>query len=130
MRFKVAWICGNPQFDLTVKTPIEKIDLILHRERVSDPPRSTKVLFTADLDRLPDGVFVVGPDGETPWMVWGDQLLRWSPAGYDETIPRPEGGSINCLSPRSMVAAFDAGYRPQVHASAWALSGQSVPPLP
>ena len=52
---------GSPQFDLTVKTPIEKIDLILQRERVSDPPASTKVLFTADIDALPDGVFVVGP---------------------------------------------------------------------
>jgi hypothetical protein len=36
---------------------------------------------------------------------------------------------VNCLTPRSMVAAFDAGYRPQVHPSAWALSRQSVPPV-
>src|SRR5690349_22731878 len=78
VRFKESWVRGSPQFDLTVKTPIEKIDLILQRERVSDPPASTKVIFSADIDTLPDGVFVVGPDGETPWMVWGDQLLRWT----------------------------------------------------
>jgi hypothetical protein len=130
VRFKSALVRSNPSLDLTVATPIEKIDLILHRERVSDPPSSAKVLFSAELDKLPDGAFIVGPDGESAWMVWGDQLLRWSPAGYDKTVPRPEAVSVNCLSPRSMVAAFDAGYRPQAHASAWTLSGQSVPPLP
>ena len=128
VRFKSAWVTGNPQFDLTTKTPIERIDLILQRERVSDPPASTKVLFTADIDALPDGVFVLGPDGETPWMVWGDRLLRWTAEGYQEAIERPELASVNVLTPRSMVAAFDAGYRPQVHKSAWAISGESVPP--
>jgi hypothetical protein len=128
VRFKSAWVTGNPQFDLTVKTPIEKIDLILQRERVSDPPASAKVLFTADIDALPDGVFVLGPDGETPWMVWGDNLLRWTPEGYAEAIERPELASVNVLTPRSMVAAFDGGYRPEVHKSAWAISGESVPP--
>jgi hypothetical protein len=128
LNFKTAWVNGNPQYDLTVKTPIEKIDLILQRERVSDPPASTKVMFTADIDTLPDGVFVLRPDGETAWMVWGDRLLRWAPEGYQEAIDRPELSSVNVLTPRSMVAAFDAGYRPQVHNSAWAVSGESVPP--
>jgi hypothetical protein len=86
------------------------------------------VLFTADIDALPDGVFVLGPDGETPWMVWGERLLRWTPEGYAGAIERPELASVNVLTPRSMVAAFDAGYRPQVHNSAWAISGESVPP--
>ena len=128
MRFKAAWANGNPQYDLTVATPIEKIDLILQRERVSDPPASTKVLFTADIDALPDGVFILGPDGETPWLVWGEHLLRWTPEGYDAPMERPELSPVNVLTPRSMVAAFDAGYRPQVHNSAWAVSGESVPP--
>lgn len=128
VRFKKSWVRGSPQYDLTDRTPIEKIDLILQRERVSDPPASTKVTFAADIDTLPDGVFVVGPDGETPWLVWGDRLLRWAPEGYGESIPRPELSSVNVLTPRSMVAAFDAGYRPQVHNSAWTVSGASVPP--
>jgi hypothetical protein len=128
VRFKAAWVHGNAQFDLTVKTPIEKIDLILQRERVSEPPASTKVLFAADIDTLPDGVFIVGSDGETPWLVWGGKLLRWAPDCYGAAIERPELISVNVLTPRSMVAAFDAGYRPQVHNSAWAISGESVPP--
>jgi hypothetical protein len=128
LRFKAAWVHGNPQFDLTIETPIEKIDLILQRERVSDPPAGARVMFTADIDILPDGVFIVGPDGETPWLVWGEHLLRWRPEGYDQPIDRPELSSVNVLTPRSMVAAFDAGYRPQVHGSAWAVSGDSVPP--
>ena len=128
VRFKESWVRGSPQYGLTVRTPIEKIDLILQRERVSDPPASTKVLFSADIDTLPDCAFIVGPDGETPWMVWGERLLRWTPEGYHEAIDRPELSSVNVLTPRSMVAAFDAGYRPQVHTSAWAVSGESVPP--
>jgi hypothetical protein len=128
LRFKAAWVHGNPQFDLTIETPIEKIDLILQRERVSDPPAGARVMFTADIDILPDGIFIVGPDGETPWLVWGEHLLRWTPEGYDQPIDRPELSSVNVLTPRSMVAAFDAGYRPQVHGSAWAVSGDSVPP--
>lgn len=128
LHFKAAWVRGNPQYDLTVGTPIEKIDLILQRERVSEPPASTKVMFTADIDILPDGVFIVGPDGETPWLVWGEHLLRWSPDGYGDAVARPELSSVNVLTPRSMVAAFDGGYRPQVHNSAWARSGESVPP--
>ncbi|HEX2117256.1 MAG TPA: hypothetical protein VHM01_22855 [Alphaproteobacteria bacterium] len=128
IRFKTAWVNGNPQFDLTVNTPIEKIDLILQRERVSEPPASTKVMFTADIDTVPDGVFVLGNDGETPWLVWGERLLRWAPDGYHEAIERPELASVNVLTPRSMVAAFNAGYRPQVHSSAWSISGESVPP--
>ena len=55
VRFKQSWVHGSPQYDLTVKTPIEKIDLILQRERVSDPPASTKVIFTADIDALQIG---------------------------------------------------------------------------
>jgi len=127
LRFKSAWVSGNPQFDLTLKTPIEKIDLILQRERVSDPPASAKVMFTANIDTLPDGVFVVGADGETPFLLWGDRLLRWTPDGYRDAGPPPELASANVLTPRSIVAAFDAGYRPQVHASARA-AGESVPP--
>jgi hypothetical protein len=129
LRFKGAWVSGNPGLDLTVETPIQKIDAILQRDRVSEPPRSTKVMFSAEIDKLPDGTFVIGPDGTTPWLVWGDQLLRWAPSGYDEAIERPEAVSVNVLTPRSTVAALDAGYRPSVHSSAWTY-GQSVPPLP
>ena len=38
---------------------------------------------------LPDGAFVL-EDGE-PWLVLGDELLRWTPSGYAERRPRPEG---------------------------------------
>ena len=33
VRFKAAWVRANPRLDLTVATPIEKIDLILQRDQ-------------------------------------------------------------------------------------------------
>ena len=129
LRFKAAWVAGNPGLDLTVETPVQKIDAILQRDRVSEPPRSAKVMFTAEIDKLPDGAFILGRDGAPPWLVWGDQLLRWTASGYEEAMERPEAVAVNVLTPRSTVGALDAGYRPSIHSSAWTF-GQSVPPLP
>ena len=129
LRFKEAWVTGNPGLDLTAAAPVQKIDAILQRDRVSEPPRSAKVMFSAEIDKLPNGTFVIGPDGTTPWLVWGEQILRWTPSGYDGAEERPEAVAVNVLTPRSMVAALDAGYRPSIHSSAWTF-GQSVPPLP
>ena len=51
------------------------------------------------LEELPDGAFVL-EDGE-PWLVCGDELLRWSPAGYAEQRPR-EPGTARLITPPSL----------------------------
>lgn len=130
LRFKEAWIQGNPELDLTMAVPAQKIDSILHAERVAEAPLPTKIYFEADIDKLPDGVFYAGAEPLEAWMVWGDNVLRWSPRGYDRVEPRPEAQSVQVLTPASIVGALSAGYRPQVHASAWALSDHAYPPLP
>jgi hypothetical protein len=56
----------------------DAIDARLHAERVEGDTRARR-LHDADLDDIPDGAFVLR-DG-APWLVRGDGLLAWSPAG-------------------------------------------------
>src|SRR5262245_17522875 len=61
----------------------DAMDEQLHRERVDGRGRR---FHEAALEELPDGAFVL-EDGE-PWLVLGDELRRWTPAGYAESRPR------------------------------------------
>jgi hypothetical protein len=45
--------------------------------------------------------------------VLGDELLRWTPAGYTERRQRP-AGSVSLLTPPSLVAVLRAGWEPVV----------------
>ena len=69
---------------------VAMIDGRLHAERVG--PERSKRTFLANLDDLPDGVFVTleGRDGD-PYLIRVDELLAWSPAGNHERRSRPEG---------------------------------------
>jgi hypothetical protein len=94
------------------------MDAQLHAERTL--PDRSKRTFTADIDELPDGVFINlgGPDGGA-CLIWGGNLVSWSPGGYTGRRPRPRGEAVSVLTPRSTVAAIRAGYVPEVHPSAW-----------
>ena len=54
---------------------------------------------------------------ETPTVVRGAHLLRWSENGYVGKIARPRG-MATVLTPPSIVAVLSAGYAPQWHPSA------------
>lgn len=85
----------------------------LHRERLG-PRRERPV------DELPDGAFLLR-EGE-PWLVLGDELLRWTPAGYAERAERP-GGRAAVVTPPSLVDVLRAGWTgsvPFLHPSAHA----------
>jgi hypothetical protein len=91
-----------------------EIDDRLHAERLASARP-----FVASSDELPDGVFVLLEErGKQAYLVWGDRLLAWSPAGYRERRPRPKGEGVWLLTPPSTVASIQAGYVPDVHASA------------
>src|ERR1019366_965594 len=61
----------------------DAIDERLHAERLT-PYRA------APIGELPDAAFVLR-DG-APWLVLGDALLRWTPAGYADRIAQPRNG--------------------------------------
>jgi hypothetical protein len=95
----------------------DAIDAQLHRERL-DGPRAQRHHET-DLDDLPDGSFLMYED--EPWLVRGDDLLRWTPAGYTERRARPSGVRASAITPPSLVAVLRAGWHgevPLLHPSA------------
>lgn len=97
-----------------------EIDRRLHDERLGRGRR--KATFEALATDLPDGVLVVLPgDAGTAWLSWGGRLHRWTPAGYDASRAVPSS-PVQVLTPRSIVSALAAGYRPEVHVTVAASS--------
>jgi hypothetical protein len=94
------------------------IDDRLHAERITGTGAQRH--HDAPIDELPDGAFVLS--GDAPWLVTGDRLLRWTPAGYTETVPRPAGRRARLVTPPSLVDVLRRGWRPTavplVHPSA------------
>ncbi len=89
----------------------DAIDAQLHRERVDSETRGQRrhEMLPAE---LPSGAFVLR--AEEPWLVYGSELMRWTPAGYAERIQRPAGESepVPLVTPPSLVAVLRAGWRP------------------
>jgi hypothetical protein len=97
-RFTALWP-GPPGADA--------IDLQLHGERLAGPH---------DASDPPDGAFVLH-EGE-PWLVFGDALLRWTPGGYTERVPRPSSSRI--ITAPSLVEVLRQGWEgavPLLHPS-------------
>ena len=113
VRFAESW--GR-----TVGMPVgaDDIDARLHSERV-DPADGGQRRHRAPFDELPDGAFVL--DDGSPHVVLGPRLLRWTAAGYVEARRRPEGGIATLLTPPSLVAVLNGGWKssvPFLHSSA------------
>ena len=112
-----AWGAADSADGTTARPTAHELDDRLHAERVA-ADRSKRSFVTA-LDDLPDGVIVaVAAWGERAYLVQGDYLLAWSPAGYDERRRRPKGEAVKVLTPPSTVKAIQAGYVAEIHPSA------------
>jgi len=109
-RFKAAWLKGNPGYGFDKKTSINKFDDILQAERIDT--NNEKVTFEADINDLPDGTFV--QLDSQPYLVANHLIHRWTPFGYDKTEVFPSSSKVKVLTPKSIVAAFRAGYQPQL----------------
>lgn len=88
---------------------VAEFDRVLHGERLR-PPRQE------DLAGLPDGV-MVDIDGAA-FAVRGEQLLRWSFAGYAERVPRNATLQGKVLTAPSIAAILRNGYKPRWHSTA------------
>jgi len=113
--FKQAWMNGNPSGS---SEPVRAaaIDEILHRARLDENRR--KRTYNADVNSLPNGAFVAIE--QTPYLVWGDALGKWTPHGYSSKQRRPRSATV--LTPRPIVECFRHGYEPEIHESFHALS--------
>ncbi len=92
-----------------------EMDERLHRERLDTDGRS-KRLHPVSLADLPDGAFVT-LGGNESFAVKGKSLLRWSPGGYLERLPRPAGRAM-MLTPPAIMKVLARGYEPHWHESA------------
>jgi hypothetical protein len=108
--FKKFWLKGNPQYGFTAKTPVTKIDEIIHSERVAAD--KTKVTYEENLKALPNGAFVVYQD--KPYLFNNKQLYLWTPGGYEKPINLPQIDKLPVLTPRSIVNMLSAGYEVQM----------------
>jgi hypothetical protein len=89
------------------------MDRILHAERLDG---KLKRLHWRKIEGLPDATTIV-VDG-SPVALRGKRLLRWTPRGYNGTIRRPRGVDVAVLTPPSILAVLERGYRPLWHPSA------------
>ncbi|MBV8563340.1 MAG: hypothetical protein JOZ56_09645 [Actinobacteria bacterium] len=46
---------------------------------------------------------------DAPWLVLGGELLRWTPGGYRERVPRP-GGRATIVTPPLLLEVLRAGW--------------------
>jgi hypothetical protein len=87
----------------------------LHRERIFAGTHRRR-FHELPWAELPEGAFVLL--GEVPAVVVGDHLAEWTTAGYATRRRRPRRGLATVLTPPSTLAAFRAGYVPQIDDSA------------
>ncbi len=87
------------------QTGADAIDAQLHAERL-------RGVHDVSFDELPDGAFVVHEGAA--WLVFGRELLRWTPAGYTERVPRPANERAALVTPPSLVSVLHAGWQPLV----------------
>ena len=102
-RFVEVWPAPLP-----ARSRASAINDQLHRERLTETGEQRH--HEAPLDEVPDGAFVLRDDW--PWLVRGDSLLRWTPAGYTDAMPRPRGTLAAVVTPRSLVAVLRHGWWP------------------
>ncbi|HEX7168056.1 MAG TPA: hypothetical protein VF230_13850 [Acidimicrobiales bacterium] len=87
----------------------DDVDVRLHADRLADDGRQ-RTHRRAWRD-LPDGTFVLAPDGR-PARVERDALRAWAnELGYaDDPVPRPTAGDATVLTPAATVDVLVAGY--------------------
>jgi hypothetical protein len=115
LRFLDAWARATGLADRS-SLRAAAIDEVMHARRIR-PGSREQATYGARLAGLPDGTFVRVPGDPHPWAVAGANILRWSHGGYDLGRPR-RAIDVEVLTPRPSVAAFRAGYRPQLHPTA------------
>ncbi|HTM99793.1 MAG TPA: hypothetical protein VL088_13650 [Pedobacter sp.] len=104
--FKAVWLKGNPGYGYDLKTPISKIDEILHRERID--VNQQKITFTALVNELPNGTFI--NIANEPYLLMDEYIYQWTAFGYHEGKKILSTVEVEVLTPSSIVNALRSGY--------------------
>jgi hypothetical protein len=109
-RFKLCWLAGNPSYGFSLGTSIKEIDEVIHTERIG--ANESKVTHQLSASDVPVGTFVTVD--QDPYLFSDGRLHRWTPFGYEGSIPMLTGTTLTVLTPASVVNAFRAGYVPGI----------------
>ena len=94
--------CRREDYNRYLETIRERraddLDERLHAERMGPHLQSSD---------LPDGAFVLRED--EPWLVLGDELLRWTPGGYTKRVARPTA-AMAAVTPPTTLEVLRAGW--------------------
>jgi hypothetical protein len=99
-----------PGHSTRLKAP--EIDRVLHAERLDGRQKRLHDLMSPPSD-LPDGAMILQDD--TPHLILEGMARPWSMAGYGAPVAPLHGARL--ITPPSIVAVLQAGYRPQLHPS-------------
>lgn len=97
----------NRFLELTGAGGADEIDERLHEERLDGNGRR---LDRRPVETLPDGAFVLRR-GE-PWLVLGNDLLHWTPAGYTDRVVAK--GQVETITPRTLIEVLRTAWEPAV----------------
>jgi hypothetical protein len=114
--FRTAWAAGNADHVASQPLSVDKIDRVLHSERVQQG--GGKKTYEAVLSTLPAGVLIEYE--RHVYLQWAGKLHPWSFAGYGPAADVSAAAEVKVLTPKSIVRAIRAGFVPQVHESAGA----------
>ena len=110
------WAQANPELAHKTKPFATEIDDVLHRERINATQQ--KMSYQEKLGALPDGSFVAF-DAKQSYLLFRGFLLAWHPEGYGQRLAQEPDRIVQVLTPRSIVRTLAAGYRADVHPSAF-----------
>ena len=97
----------NRFLELTGACGADEIDERLHEERLDGNGRR---LDRRPVEALPDGAFVLR--GGEPWLVLGNDLLRWTPAGYTDRVVAK--GQVETITPSTLIEVLRTAREPAV----------------
>ncbi len=114
--FREIWAKANPELTGTPRPAATTLDAILHQERRARCSQAHR--FCNSIENLPDGAFVTD-DEQNAYLVRKNQLLRWSPAGYEHPPVRTIRYPVRVLTPASVVRTLTVSYPVSIHSSAF-----------
>jgi hypothetical protein len=100
--------------DASVRAMADDMDVALHAERLT--AERSKRTYYAPVDALPGGSFIRWQGA--PHLLLAGWLLPWDFSGYGTPVERPSSGTVEVLTPPSIVAVLSAGFCPSLHPTA------------
>ncbi len=109
--FREHWAEGNPELTGEPRPPAPSIDEVLHHERLAAR------LVCTSIEGLPDGAIVADNDRDA-YLIFRQELLRWTPGGYENVKMSALTFPARILTAGSIVNALRTGYPVDIHRSA------------